>query len=141
MSEPEAERARHALRTGRVYDPPEAGCCRLLVDRLWPRGLTRAQAALDGWEKQAAPSTALRRWYGHDPARFAEFGARYRAELEGSAAAAALAEDCRRLLADRDVLLLTATRSLAQSGAAVLCGWLAGRLGGGQQGEEQKQRP
>jgi uncharacterized protein YeaO (DUF488 family) len=66
----------------RVYDPPspEDGA-RVLIDRLWPRGLKREAAKLDLWLKEAAPSAELRRWFGHDPRRWSEFRDRYRAEL------------------------------------------------------------
>jgi hypothetical protein len=62
-----------------------------LVDRIWPRGLTKARAALDEWCKEIAPSTELRKWYGHDPDRFEEFGRRYQAELAEPERARALA--------------------------------------------------
>lgn len=67
----------------RVYAPagPKDGE-RLLVDRVWPRGVSREKAALDGWEKALAPSPELRRWFGHDPAKWPEFERRYREELE-----------------------------------------------------------
>ena len=66
------------VRVGRVYDERAAADgTRVLVDRLWPRGLAKARADIDEWCKQIAPSSALRRWYGHDPARFAEFRQRY----------------------------------------------------------------
>jgi uncharacterized protein YeaO (DUF488 family) len=57
---------------------------RVLVDRLWPRGRSKAQLALDAWARELAPSTALRQWFGHDPARWDEFCTRYRAELRGT---------------------------------------------------------
>jgi uncharacterized protein YeaO (DUF488 family) len=70
------------LRLKRAYDPAEPGDgVRILVDRLWPRGVSKEKAALDDWIKDVAPSTALRKWFGHDPARWAEFQHRYRAEL------------------------------------------------------------
>jgi len=67
----------------RAYDraSPDDGT-RILVDRLWPRGLSKAKAALDGWNKDVAPSPRLRKWFGHKPERFAEFARRYRAELK-----------------------------------------------------------
>lgn len=70
------------LRLKRAYEPaaPEDGV-RILVDRLWPRGISKAKAALDDWMKEIAPSTELRQWFGHDPARWTEFQSRYRAEL------------------------------------------------------------
>jgi uncharacterized protein YeaO (DUF488 family) len=67
----------------RVYDPPEAGDgIRFLVDRLWPRGVKKEDLPLDGWLKDVAPSNDLRRWFGHDPAKWDEFQRRYFAELE-----------------------------------------------------------
>lgn len=117
------------LRCRRVYDGPEAGDgARVLVDRLWPRGLRREAAALDAWEKGVAPSTELRRWFGHDPSRFEEFSARYRAELDASEAAAELSERCRALLARGPVTLLYAARDERCNHALVLAGWLRERL-------------
>lgn len=72
------------IRLKRAYEPAEPGDgVRILVDRLWPRGVSKARAALDEWMKDIAPSTGLRQWFGHDPARWAEFQRRYRAELRG----------------------------------------------------------
>jgi len=66
----------------RAYDPPSPGDgVRILVDRLWPRGVRKADAAIDRWLKETAPSTELRRWFAHEPSRFDEFRRRYRAEL------------------------------------------------------------
>lgn len=76
------------LRLKRVYDPPDlADGKRILVDRLWPRGLTRERAALDDWRKDLAPSDGLRRWFAHDPAKWPEFRARYLEELKAQGAA------------------------------------------------------
>lgn len=76
------------LRLKRAYEPaePDDGT-RILVDRLWPRGVSKAKAALDDWIKEVAPSTELRKWFGHDPVRWSEFQRRYRAELSGQSAA------------------------------------------------------
>ena len=72
-----------ALRLKRVYDKPEkTDGRRVLVDRVWPRGLTKQEAQIDEWLKEIAPSTRLRKWFGHDPARWAEFKRRYAAELK-----------------------------------------------------------
>ncbi len=73
------------IRLKRVYLPasPEDGV-RVLVDRLWPRGVSKVRAALAFWNKDVAPSTELRKWFGHDPARWAEFRERYRAELKAN---------------------------------------------------------
>jgi uncharacterized protein YeaO (DUF488 family) len=75
------------VRLKRAYLPasPEDGV-RILVDRLWPRGVRKADAAIDRWAKEVAPSTELRRWFGHDPSRWEEFRHRYRAELSRNAA-------------------------------------------------------
>jgi uncharacterized protein YeaO (DUF488 family) len=74
-------------RIKRVYEPAvEGDGTRVLVDRVWPRGITKEKAALSAWLKEVAPSTELRKWFGHDRARFAEFRERYRAELKGNAA-------------------------------------------------------
>jgi uncharacterized protein YeaO (DUF488 family) len=103
----------------RIYDAEGAGGYRVLVDRLWPRGVSRDAAALDEWAKDAAPSTDLRRWYGHEVSRFEEFARRYRAELEeppGVEAVRHLVTISRR----RAVTLLTATRDVEHSGAVVL---------------------
>ena len=72
------------FRVKRVYDPPsrEDGY-RVLVDRIWPRGLSKDQAAVDLWLKEIAPSTELRRWFNHDPDKWREFESRYRRELAG----------------------------------------------------------
>ena len=104
----------------RAYeDPGQGDGTRVLVDRIWPRGLTNARAALDEWCKNIAPSTELRKWYGHDPERFEEFGRRYRAELNEPERAGALAH-LRELAAGRGLTLLTATRQPEISEAAVL---------------------
>jgi uncharacterized protein YeaO (DUF488 family) len=70
------------IKLKRVYEEPSpTDGLRVLVDRLWPRGLTKERAAVDLWLKEMAPSTELRKWFGHDPARWEEFQARYREEL------------------------------------------------------------
>jgi uncharacterized protein YeaO (DUF488 family) len=108
------------VRARRVYEEaaPSDGR-RVLVDRLWPRGLSKDRARLDEWLKAVAPSDELRRWYGHEPGKFAEFTRRYQAELTEPERAEAL-----RHLQDEvrsgPVTLLTATRDLAHSEAEVL---------------------
>lgn len=106
------------LRLKRVYDAPEPGDgFRVLVDRLWPRGLTRQRAAVDLWCKQIAPSPGLRTWWDHDPARFTAFADRYRAEL---AAGPALGELCALLRTNPSVTLLYAARDPHVNHAIVL---------------------
>lgn len=108
----------------RIYeDTTPADGMRVLVDRVWPRGVRKEDAHLDEWMRDIAPSTELRRWYGHEPSRFSEFRRRYLAELrepQRQQAAQRLHE-----IADRsDLILLTATRDLEHSQAAVLAQWL-----------------
>lgn len=111
----------------RVYDPPEADDGqRVLVDRLWPRGLSKGRAHLDEWCKQIAPSTELRKWYGHDPDRYDEFGGRYRCELDDPERAAAL-EHLRELAGHGRLTLLTAAKRSDISEATVLADLLTGR--------------
>jgi uncharacterized protein YeaO (DUF488 family) len=116
--------AYHKVAIKRAYDPPARGDgVRILVDRLWPRGLRKDAARFDQWRKDLSPSTELRQFYGHRPERFAEFNKRYRAELRKNEAAAAVSELidlCRR----RPVTLLTASRDLSHSEAAVLAAYL-----------------
>jgi uncharacterized protein YeaO (DUF488 family) len=111
---------KHPIKVGRVYDAPasEDGA-RVLVDRIWPRGLSKEKAHLDEWCKTVAPSTALRKWYDHDPQRFEEFGRRYRSELHEPGPAAAL-EHLGELAAQGPLTLLTATKRADISEAAIL---------------------
>ncbi|MCV7196161.1 DUF488 domain-containing protein [Mycobacterium angelicum] len=117
-------RQRH-VKVGRIYDSatPDDGT-RVLVDRIWPRGMSKDRAQLDEWCKQVAPSTELRKWYRHDPKLFDEFARRYRAELTESDRADALAHlgD----LAEKQMLtLLTASKAADISEAAVLADLVA----------------
>jgi uncharacterized protein YeaO (DUF488 family) len=101
-----------------VYDDTEPGDgTRVLVDRVWPRGV--AKGSFDEWLKDVAPSTELRKWYGHDPEKFAEFRKRYLAELEDPGRAAAL-DQLRTLQKQGPVTVLTASKAVDISEAAVL---------------------
>ncbi|MDQ8705869.1 DUF488 family protein [Streptomyces sp. LHD-70] len=113
--------AARTVRLRRVYETPEdEDGTRVLVDRLWPRGLSKADARIDVWPKDLTPSTELRRWF-HGPGQgeFEEFRSRYEAELDGDAARAALAE-VRGLAAKGTVTLLSAVKDLERSHAGVL---------------------
>ncbi|AXK32155.1 DUF488 family protein [Streptomyces armeniacus] len=113
------------VRVRRIYDEPEgADGSRVLVDRVWPRGMAKDRARLDEWLKGAAPSTELRRWYGHDPERFEEFSERYRAELDGEEPRETL-DRLRELAEDGPLTLLTATKDIGLSHAAILADVLA----------------
>lgn len=101
----------------RAYEAPAASDGqRVLVDRLWPRGLTKARAGIDLWLKEVAPSTALRRWYGHDPARWEAFRQRYRTELEAHPALDALRAQARQ----GTITLVYAARDAQHTHALVL---------------------
>ena len=113
-----AEAARVAIK--RVYDEPHASDgMRVLVDRLWPRGLSKERAHVDLWLKDIAPGNELRTWYHHDPAKFDEFRQRYEAELASSAAHDALTR-LRELVRQQSVTLVFAARDAEHSNAAVL---------------------
>jgi uncharacterized protein YeaO (DUF488 family) len=101
----------------RVYEPPtSADGKRILVDRLWPRGLTKDKAKIDHWLKEVAPTTALRQWFGHDPEKWSEFQKRYRAELKGNPAL----DELRALSAQGNVTLLYAARDQVHNEAVAL---------------------
>jgi len=110
------------LRTKRVYEPASADDGqRILVDRIWPRGLSKKDAAVDEWLKDVAPSTGLRKWFGHDPARWAEFCRRYRAELDASPTAVA---ELRGLLSRGKVTLVYGARDSEHNQAVALASYL-----------------
>lgn len=104
----------------RVYEPvAESDGLRVLVDRLWPRGLKREEAAIDLWLKEVAPSAELRQWFGHDPARWLEFQKRYRAELQAAHAVAGLTQ-LREHAKVSPVTLLYAARDPERNNARVI---------------------
>lgn len=112
--------AKRRVRLARVYDAPgpDEGQ-RVLVDRLWPRGLRKTDARVGHWLPGVAPSTELRHWYGHDPDRFDEFASRYRAELEQPLVAAAL-DELKGMLEQQPLTLVTATKEVELSHLVVL---------------------
>lgn len=118
------------LRVRRVYEPPEPqDGFRVLVDRLWPRGLSKEAARVDLWARELAPSDRLRRWFGHDPLKWEEFRRRYREELSRSPArelVQQLAERARR----GTVTLLFGARDERHNNAVVLAEVLQERLAG-----------
>lgn len=116
------------VRVRRVYDDvlAEDGT-RVLVDRIWPRGMTKEKAHLNEWCKHVAPSTDLRKWYRHDPDRFAEFTRRYQVELTEPARAEALVH-LRQLARGHTLTLLTASKAVDISEATVLAALLNSRL-------------
>lgn len=115
------------FRLKRVFDPPsEEDGFRALVDRLWPRGMTKEKAALDLWLKDVAPSTELRKWFGHDPSLWDEFCRRYREELEEKPESV---EILREKGMQGTVTLLFAYKDLERNQAVVLREYLEGMAG------------
>ncbi|MDP9883836.1 uncharacterized protein YeaO (DUF488 family) [Sinomonas atrocyanea] len=108
----------------RVYEPSPEGTFRILVDRIWPRGLSKDRAGVDLWLKDVGPSDGLRMWFGHDPARFEEFAAKYRQELDGADAF----DELRATLRDHDsVDLVYSAKDTEHNQAVVLAELLRAR--------------
>ena len=113
------------LRVKRVYERKEAGDgTRILVDRLWPRGLRSAEAGIDEWMKEVAPSDELRKWFAHDPEKWAEFKRRYAQEL-AAPEKAALLKRLARLAAGSNVTLVYAAKDTEHNNARALEGLIA----------------
>jgi uncharacterized protein YeaO (DUF488 family) len=114
-----------SIQIKRVYESPSPGDGRrILVDRLWPRGLSKAVAAIDFWAKEAAPSHDLRRWYGHAPEKWPEFKRRYFAELDAHSEAVA---ELRRAMGRGTVTLLFGSKELRLNNAVALKAYLGSR--------------
>lgn len=111
-----------AVHIKRIYeDPAREDGYRVLVDRIWPRGVSKQSAKLDEWLKEVAPSTELRRWFGHEEPKWKEFQSRYRAELDNNPSVELL----RRILDEHEVVtLLYGARNEAENQAVVLCEYL-----------------
>lgn len=110
-----------SVRIKRIYEPASASDgTRVLVDRLWPRGISRFDAQIASWLKDVAPSNELRRWFGHDPERWDEFRRRYRAELKGNAAL----KELRALVKSKRVTLVYGAHDEAHNQAVVLAALL-----------------
>ncbi len=113
-----------AVRLKRAYEPPEpSDGYRVLIDRLWPRGVKKEEARLDEWARELAPSSELRRWFGHDPAKFDEFRRRYREEL---GAQEEKLTELRRLARKETVTLVYSARDTEHNDAVVLAELLRG---------------
>ncbi|WP_376695621.1 DUF488 domain-containing protein [Wenzhouxiangella sp. EGI_FJ10305] len=111
---------RSKIRLQRIYDEPDApGGTRVLVDRVWPRGISKDQAGLDHWFKELAPSTELRKWFGHDPKLWAAFKQKYRKELEDDDKREKL-EALAELAASGPVTLLFGAKNTEHNQAVVL---------------------
>jgi len=115
------------VRAKRIYDEvePDDGY-RVLIDHIWPRGVSRERAHLDEWARELAPSDSLRKWFGHDPERFEEFRRRYRAELEGERAEL---DALRGRAEETPVTILYAARDREHNNAVVVRELVAGEGG------------
>ena len=110
----------------RIYRHDQPRGLRLLVDRVWPRGVSKINAALDDWAKTIAPSTELRKWFGHDPEKFAEFTTRYRQELDNNPDTPAFV--AKVAASQQPVLLLFGAKDEAHNNAVVLKSYLDEKL-------------
>lgn len=109
------------VRIKRAYEPAEASDgYRVLVDRIWPRGVSKERADVAIWLKEVGPSTALRKWFGHVPERFPEFEQRYRAELSGGGAESAAFEHLKQLVAEHPIVTLVYSAKDEQHNQAVV---------------------
>ena len=118
-----------AIPIKRAYEPasPQDGQ-RVLIDRLWPRGLSKEKAAIDLWLKEIAPSTALRQWFGHDPALWAEFLQRYRAELDANGE---VVEQLKAVMRAGRTTLVYGAKDEAHNDAVVLAAYMAEAISAG----------
>ena len=118
-------RANDLIHLKRVYETPSPqDGLRVLVDRLWPRGLNKERAAVDVWAKEIAPSTELRKWFGHDPDKWKQFQTRYRSELRKNKA---VLDELKRQIKRKTVTLVYGARDQEHNEAVVLQKMLAGR--------------
>lgn len=116
------------LRIKRVYLPAdEEDGYRILIDRLWPRGVSKEKAQIDEWCKDVTPTPDLRKWFGHKEENYTEFADKYRAELNGNPAAPEFAARCRELLKEGNVTLLYGAKSPTCNHAVILRDWILSR--------------
>ncbi|MCI2049757.1 MAG: DUF488 family protein [Lachnospiraceae bacterium] len=119
----------YCIRVKRVYEAPDPeDGCRILADRLWPRGLSREKAALDRWVRDVAPTEALRKSYAHKAERYEDFRTAYRKELDENPEAEEVLCFCRSALRSRNVTLLCAAKDENHSNAFVLCEWIKRKM-------------
>ena len=114
----------------RIYEKEQAQGLRVLVDRLWPRGIKKEDAKVDLWEKEVAPSNELRKFFSHIPERFPEFKERYLRELEEAPGKAKWIQTCRDALKEQDLVLLYAAKDEERNNAVVMRDWLMEKLAG-----------
>lgn len=112
----------------RIYDKELPEGYRVLVDRLWPRGMSKVRAALDLWAKQIAPSPELRKWFSHDPEKYAEFKSKYLAEIEDNPYTNEFLEEIQKALEKQDVLILYSAKDQEHNDAVVLMEYLNSKI-------------
>jgi len=113
------------LQCKRIYEPAnETDGFRILVDRLWPRGIKKEKAHINLWAKEIAPSNELRKWFSHDPVKFDAFKKRYRQELTSNPASQKLSNLCLRKIKDQNITLLYAAKNEQYNQAVVIKEWL-----------------
>lgn len=108
----------------RIYDKELPAGYRVLVDRLWPRGMSKVRANLDLWAKEIAPTAELRKWFGHDPEKYAEFKSKYLAEINNNPYTAEFLTAIRSALKEQDVLILYSAKDEEHNDAVVLMEYL-----------------
>ena len=118
------------IRCKRIYDQPdETDGFRVLVDRLWPRGINKETARIDLWAKAVSPSSELRKWFAHEPEKYSAFTEEYFAELESNPQTACFPDKIRALLKSGNVTLLYSARDPAHNNAVVLKSWIEKTFG------------
>ena len=114
-----------SIRTKRIYEVPDVNDgIRILVDRLWPRGIKKESAAINAWEKEIAPSAELRKWFNHDPEKYPEFRRKYMEELDASEDAERFLEYVIKNLRSTNMTLLYSAKDEEHNNALVLKDWL-----------------
>jgi len=108
----------------RIYDKELPDGYRILVDRLWPRGISKIRAALDLWAKPIAPSSELRKWFGHDPEKYAEFKSKYLIEINNNPYTEEFLDAVKAALKEQDVLILYSAKDEEHNDAVVLMEYL-----------------
>ena len=121
---------KHQMICQRIYEKEQAQGLRVLVDRLWPRGIKKEDAKVDLWEKEIAPSNELRKFFSHIPERFPEFKERYLRELEEAPGKEKWIQTCRDAMKAQDLVLLYAAKDEERNNAVVMRDWLMEKLAG-----------
>lgn len=118
----------HNLIVKRIYDKDLPEGYRILIDRVWPRGMSKVRANLDIWAKEIAPTTELRKWFGHDPEKFDEFKEKYLEELKNNENTGKFIEEVKSALKDQDVLILYSAKDQENNNARVLIQFLKTKI-------------